>query len=158
MEQQFVVLNKANPMAWALMPYAIERIKQFCIKHRTDVNPEELANLVQQHFLADNPLLLVIVGYQKGVGVFAHALGSIDDLTGNRFMTVMQFETDIPFQDREELKRMWDQFRLWGIANGATDGQLVTMDDAHVRMFKRYYGFKRHRITMRKSLLEKDNE
>jgi hypothetical protein len=155
MEQQFVVLHKSNPIAWALMPHALERIKRFAVKYETDTKPEELAVIIQQHFISDKPLLLVIVAYKPGEGVFAHALACIDDITGLRFLTIMQLETDIPFEDRNGVNRMWDQFKVWGLENGAKEARIVTMDDnVHVRMFQRYHGFKKHRISMRKSLLE----
>jgi hypothetical protein len=153
--EQFIVLSKDNPLAWALVPHALERIKRFSVKYETDTNPEVLADLIQQHFVSDKPLLLVIVAYRPGKGVFAHALACIDDITGSRFVTIMQLETDIPFKDRAEVKRMWDQFKVWGLENGATEARIVTMDDnIHARMFQRYHGFKKHRISMRKSLLE----
>ena len=154
MDQQFVVLVKENPLAWALMPHAIARIKQFSVKYETDTDPGALAALIHQHFISDNPLLLVIVAYEKGAGVFAHALACIDDITGKRFLTIMQFETDIPFKNRSELGLMFNQFKVWGLGNGATEARIVTMDEKHVRMFERYYGFKKHRISMNKSLLE----
>jgi len=152
--QDFLVLDKRNPMAWAFMPYALERIKRFSVKYQTDTDPDALASLIQQHFVSDKPLLKVIVGYQKGHGVFAHALACIDDITGIRFLTIMQLESDIPFEDREEVARMFGQFEEWGRQHGAIEVRLVTMDQKHVRMFERYYGFKQHRISMNKSLLE----
>ena len=153
-EQQFLMLDKSNPMAWAFMPYAVERIKRFAVKYETDTQPEALAALVQTHFVSDNPLLMVAVGYEKGLGVFAHALACIDDITGKRFMTIMQLESDVPFKDRAEIDRMMHQFEVWGRQNGAVETRLVTMDERHVRMFERYHGFKKHRISMNKSLVE----
>jgi len=154
MEQQFLLLEKTNPMAWAFMPYALDRIKRFAVKYETDTRPEELAALIQTHFVSDAPLLKVAVAYQKGKGVFAHALACIDDITGTRFLTIMQLESDIPFKDRSEVNNMMGQFKMWGLRNGAVEIRLVTMDEKHVRMFERYHGFKKHRISMNKSLLE----
>jgi len=154
MEQQFIVLHKSNPVAWALMPHALNRIKRFAVKYETDTEPEALAALVEQHFVSEEPLLLVIVAYQSGEGVFAHALACIDDILGKRFLTIMQFETDIVFEDRSELSRMLKQFEVWGQQHNATEVRLVTMDESHVRLFQRYYGFKKHRISMNKPLLE----
>lgn len=154
MSQQFVVLNKNNPVAWALMPHALSRIERFAVKYETDTPPEALSALVEQHFVSETPLLMAIVAYQSGKGVFAHALACIDDILGRRFLTIMQFETDIAFEDRSELGKMLKQFEVWGQQNGATEVRLVTMDETHVRLFQRYYGFKKHRISMNKPLLE----
>jgi hypothetical protein len=153
--QSFLLLDKANPMAWAFMPYALERIKRFIVKYRTDTDPDVLASLIQQHFVMDEPLLKVAVGYQKGKGVFAHALACIDDITGTRFLTIMQLESDILFEDRKEVIKILDGFEAWGRKYGAKEVRLVTMDRKHVRMFERYYGFKeQHRIAMHKALSE----
>ena len=153
--QEFLVLHKSDPRAWAFMPYALERIKRFAVKYGTDTKPEELADLIQQHFVSDKPLLLVAVAYEKGKGVFAHALASIDDITGNRFLTIMHLESDIPFDDPAEVRRILEQFKVWGLQNGAESSQVVTKDEARARLFERQYGFKQHRILLRKSLLEK---
>ena len=154
MEQQFILLHKSNPAAWAFMPYALERIKKFAVKYQTDTNPDEIASLIMVHFVSDKPVLVAGVAYQPGDGVFAHVLACIDDITGNRFLTIMQMETDIPFSDREPVKRMFEELKVWGLQNGAEEARIVTSDKAHARMFERYYGFKQHRIVMRKSLLE----
>jgi hypothetical protein len=155
MEQQFLMLTKDNPLAWALMPYALIRIKNFCVEHGTDLDPERIAQLVQEHFISDKPLLLVAVGFQKGRGVFAHALGAIDELTGNRFLSIMQFQhdKDIPFNNKEEVIHIFEQYKLWGLANGAKEVQIVTNTPALVKLYERY-GFKLHRYQMRTTITE----
>ncbi len=152
--QQFIMLRKDNPLAWALIPYAIERVKKFCTTFGTDTDPDKLAALIQQHFVSDDPLMLVMVGVEKGRGIFAHALGCIDEITGRRFLTIMHMESDEPYRDREAIKAAFLEFKVWGLKHGASEAQLVTSDEAHARMFERFYGFKKHRILMRKSLVE----
>jgi len=155
MDQIFLMLEKSNPIAWGLLPKAIERIKKFCVEYGTDIDPDQLASLIQQQFISENPLLLVAVGYKPGKGVFAHALGAIDEITGNRFLTIMQFERDedVPFADRSEVMRMFEQYKLWGLSNGAKEMQLVTRSPELVKLFE-LYGFKLHRYLMRLSLME----
>jgi hypothetical protein len=153
--QEFLVLHKDDPRAWAFMPFALARIKRFAVKYGTDTKPDALAELIQQHFISDKPLLLVAVAYEKGLGVFAHALASIDDVTGNRFLTIMHLESDIPFDDPEEVEKVLEQFKVWGLQNGAESAQVITSTEARARLFEKRYGFKRHRILLRKSLLER---
>ena len=154
-EQQLMILDKHDSLSWVLMPKALERIEKFCRKYQTDTNADELVNLVQMHFVAENPLLMVAVGFQPGKGVFAHALACIDENIGNRFVTIMQLESDVPFEDRKAVNLILDQFKLWGLSHNAIEVNIVTTDEAHARLFKRYYGFRQHRIVMRKSLMEK---
>jgi len=154
MEQKFVFLRKEDPLAWALMPYAVARIKKFCTTFGTDTDPDQLADLVQKHFVSDDPLMVVVVGVKKGVGVFAHALACIDEITGNRFLTIMHMESDLPYEDREAVKAVFLELKIWGLKHGAAEAQIVTSDEDHVRMFKLFYGFKYHRTLMRLSLME----
>jgi hypothetical protein len=152
--QQFFILKKEDPLSWALLPHAIERVKRFCTTFGTDMNPDELAKLIQHHFVSDDPLMIVRVGVEKGRGIFAHALACIDEITGNRFLTIMHMESDEPYRDREAIREAFTEFKIWGLKHGASQCQLVTPDEAHARMFERFYGFKKHRILMRLSLLE----
>jgi hypothetical protein len=153
-EQRFILLHKSNPAAWALMPHAIERIKKFCVEYGTDLDPERMGKLVEQHFISDNPLLLVIVGYRRDVGVFCHAVGSIDDVLGKKFLTILQFESDMAFTDRTQVDSMWQEFAKFGLKHGAAEAQLVTSNERMVKLFSKYYGFKQHRYLMRQSLKE----
>jgi hypothetical protein len=153
-EQRFVLLRKEDPLAWALMPHVLDRIEKFCNKHQTDVNGKELVKIVQRCFVEENPLVICAAAYEKGQGVFAHALASIDNITGTKFLTIMQMETDRPFADREAMMDIWRQLRIWGLNHMANEARLVTRTPAQVRMFEQYYGFKQHRIMMLKSLME----
>lgn len=153
--QQYYLLKKEDSLAWALMPLAIERIKKFCLNVATDSHPGRLADLVQKHFVSDDPLMVVAVGVEKGAGVFAHCLACIDEITGNRFLTIMQFETDKAFEDREAVMEMLGRLKVWGMQHGAAEAQLLTSSDALVEVFEKRYGFKKHRILMRCHLMEK---
>ena len=153
-EQHFTMLHKDDPISWAFMPYALDRITRFCVEHQTDMDGRELARIVGQSFLEDDPLMLCAVCYEKGVGVFAHALACIENITGNKFLTILQMETDRPFADRKALKRVWEQFRAWGLKHMAGEARLVTRTPAQAKVFERYYGFKQLRIVMSKSLME----
>lgn len=151
-EQQFIILRKENPAAWALMPHAIDRIKRFCVTYGTDLNPEVVAQLVQSNFISDKPMIMIVVGYRRDIGVFCHAMGVIDDITGNRFLTIVQFESDIPFADRKQVAEMWKEFEKFGLLRGAKEAQLVTSSPKLVDVFEKRYGFKQHRFMMRKEL------
>lgn len=153
-EQRFVVINKDNPIAWALMPLVLDRIDKFCTKHQTDFVGTELVKVVRRSFLEDDPLIICIAAYEKGKGVFAHALACIDDILGFKCMTVLQTETDRKFDDREALMGMWQHLRAWGLNHMVSEARLVTRTPAQVRMFERYYGFKQRRVMMSKSLME----
>ena len=152
MTQQLMILDKSDSLSWALMPLAVERIKTFCHFYQTDTNAEALANLVHLHFVADQPLMKVAVGFQKGRGVFAHLLACIDENVGNRFLTIMQVEADVPFEDRDAVNDIYKQLEAWAVSHGAIEANIVTLDTAHVKLFERFYGFKQHRIVMRKPL------
>jgi hypothetical protein len=156
MEQFYLLLKKKNPLAWALMPHALERVKKFCVDYETDVDPIEIEKLIQQHFVSDKPVLMIAVGYMPGHGIFCHALACIDEITGTRFLTVMQFkrDDDLEFEDREKLMQIWEQLRVWGRDNGAKQAQLVTLSEKHVDYFTKNFGFKLHRYLMRQPLGE----
>jgi len=152
-EQHYIILRKEDPIAWALLPYAIERIKRFCVKYETDGSPDELAKLIRHHFVVDDPLILVAVGYEQGRGVFAHTLACLDEILGKRILTIMQVESDIKL-DREAAKLIFAEFKVWGLKHNADEVRLVTPDESRANHFETVYGFKKHRIVMRKSLLE----
>ena len=153
MGQHFVILHKDDPLAWALMPHVLARIERFCDKHQTDLDGKELARIVQYNFVQDDPLMICATAYEKGKGVFAHALACIDDITGNRFLTIMQMETDKPFGCRDDVNEVLNRLRIWGLNHMAGEARIVTRTPAQVRVFERYYGFKQHRVMMSKSLL-----
>lgn len=153
-EQRYFILHRDSPLSWALMPYAIERIKKFCVDYGTDLNPEIVADLVQQNFISDSPKIMIIVGYQKDVGIFCHVMGVIDDITGNKFLTILQFKSDIPFDDKEQVAKMWKKLQAFGLKHGAKEAQLITASDKLVKVFDEKYGFKLHRYLMRKDLEE----
>ncbi len=127
----FFLLDMDNPVAWALMPYAIERVKVFCLKYHTDTDPERMAELIRLNFVADNPLILMAVGYKKGVGVFLHCMVGIEDITGNRFLTIMQYESDLPIPEsaRGDLMEAYRKIEEWGKQHGAQAVNFVTMDE-----------------------------
>jgi hypothetical protein len=152
--QQYIILKKEDPLSWALFPQTIERVKNFCRSFGTDTDPDQLADLIQKHFVADDPLMVLVAGVEKGRGVFAHALACIDEITGRRFLTIMHMESDEPYRDQEAIKNVLTELKVWGLKHGAMQAQIVTSDEAHVRMFERFYGFKKHRILMRMSLVE----
>jgi hypothetical protein len=152
--QRYFILRKDDPLSWALMPQAVERIRQFCVTFGTDTDPDQIADYIQKNFVMDDPMMVVMVGVEKGRGVFAHALACIDEITGSRFLTIMHMESEEPYRDREALKAAFTELKIWGLKHGASQCQLVTSDEAHVRMFERFYGFKKHRVLMRLSLLE----
>lgn len=144
-------LEKNDPFSWALAPIIFERIKKFIVKYNCDGDPETMVKVVQQHFILDNPLMLMLAGLDDNSKVIGHALACIDELHGKRWLTIMHLELD-ELNELEVKREALAKLKKWGMDRGATEAQILTSTDSRVRLFTEQYGFKEHRIQMRQPI------
>ena len=152
---KIIPLYKMNPWAWTLMPLGLQRIEMFVKKYDTDSSAEVLCNSVMANFITDNPMVLLVVAV-RDMRTVGHLLASVDMWCEKKFVTILQYDLDEPI-DTGILKAALDQLGAWGLTHGAENMQVLaqTRGDrpmALSRMFERYYGFKMHRVLMRKPI------
>jgi hypothetical protein len=145
-----VFMHKQDPLSWILMPTVLDRIRKFIEKYNCDGPADKMLPLIQQHFISDNPLILTLAGVENGE-VWGHALVCIDALFDNRWMTILQTQIDRPMSKEVE-KDTWDKLLAWGKSKGAKEVQLLTPSNNRALLFAKKYGFRTHRIQMRRSI------
>ena len=152
---KIILLYKENPLAWALMPHGLSRIEMFVKKWDTDSSAEVLCNSVMANFVTDNPMVLLVLAVED-MSTVGHLLCSVDVWCDKKLVTILQYDLDKAI-DFGILSAALDRVGVWGLTHGAENMQVLaqTRGDrpmALSRMFERYYGFKMHRVLMRKPI------
>lgn len=106
------------------------------------------------HFVAENPQFFMMVAINSE-GIKGHALAAIEVYYETRYLTIIQYELDQAVS-LDKLKQGFEAILSWGLLQGAEDTLLSTPTKLKMRTFARYYGFKPHRIVMRRSLVKKE--
>ena len=137
------------------MPHGLQRIEMFVKKWDTDSSAEVLCNSVMANFVTDKPMVLLVLAV-RDMQTVGHLLASVDMWCDKRFVTILQYDLDGPI-DTGILNAALDRIAAWGLTHGAENIQVLaqTRGDrpmALSRMFERYYGFKMHRVLMRKPI------
>jgi hypothetical protein len=143
-------LEKQSPESWAMMPAILDRVRGFCFHYGTDVPAANIVNAITAHFIADKPTVRAwaIFNAESLVG---HAITTIEDIAGVKILLFLQWEMDEGI-DRVVLQNAFDMACQWGLEHGATEAQLSTFNEILQKMFSRCWGFKVHRIIMRRAL------
>lgn len=154
-ELRVIRLRDENPLAWALMPEALSRVRTFCRKYDSDADADLLCAHIKRNFDSTSmpePNLLLLVGVQGGRMV-GHLLASLDEWCGSRHLSILQYEADQGVAPPVGLMRaVLDQLGEWARQRGATAIQLLARNPALVRAFQRHYGFRVEKTLMRRSL------
>ena len=145
-----IFLDKHDSLSWALIPAVFKRIRKFIKEYHTDGDPKILTELIEKHFIAEKPLMLMVAGVEDGE-VVGHILAAIDEFTGKRWLTILQLDIDKKYRKQlfKERKVVWEKLLDWGRLNFATEVQILTPTDSRTRLFEKYFGLKQHRILMR---------
>lgn len=145
-----VPMTKLSPWAWAAMPELERRIRDFCVRHDTDLPADLLIRSVHASYIADVPNMLVILAIDDGQ-VIGHLLVDLADWGGRKVATIVQYALDgmVPI---EVLRKGLGLIEQWARGRGCQAVQVLAISEELARAYGRFYGFRRHRVLMRKRL------
>jgi len=146
-----VLLQRDDPLSWQLMPVFCRRVARFCQRYGSEADVPLLLRAIEVNFTSEEPFCLGAVGL-RGNRVVGHVFASVDDWFGVRFLTLVQFEIDVPGFDRHALRVAFSRILAWGKTKGCRKAQLLARDERLARYFKRVWGFKPDKILMRGEL------
>lgn len=145
-----LLLRREDPLSWSLVPEVCERIRRFCELVGSDTPAEMLVQAYWQSFVQPKPLMIAGVALDD-TGIVAHVLLVIEEWAGTRTATVFQHQHDRPIP-REELRRGFEAVLTWARSCGAMQFQGLALDRRVARIARQRYGFKEHRILMRRPI------
>ena len=149
---RIVMLDKSASVAWMLMPEFLERVKQFCLTEDADSNGEMLAESIMRDFVIDQHIYGLMVGILDG-RVCGHLLASIDRWYNKLYCTVLQYQWDEHLGvSRGLIQAGFDALADWANLNQCEQIQALVPTEAHERRLKMLYGFRRHKILMRREI------
>lgn len=140
-------------MAWAYLPLLLQRIRSFSQYHEGIGNPDALARAMEINFISDEPVLLALIIVDDDGQVIAHALVSLDEWLGTKYITLQQYQTDraIP---RDRINEGLRYIENWGRLRGAEEARAVVDGEKLQRAYKIFLGLKPYKMIMNKSLKE----
>jgi hypothetical protein len=152
---EIVRLENTKDNHWALMSKVLKRITDFCERHGTDIPAKTITKALASHFISDAPMIATwaILDDMELIG---HAVVSVEDQHGTCILSFLQWEMDAHIE-RDLLRNAFKEVCDFGIKRGATWVQMVTFNEQLQHLFAREWGFKTHRIIMRRSLGGHDN-
>jgi hypothetical protein len=156
MNPEIFILRPDDARSWALMPYALARIKAFCIADEPDEEPESLVFRVETSFVRFDGVYGIIVVLQDGqlVGHVLLRLEQIVDQPEKRWLTVEQYSLDKGSGVTLEIAReSFGKIRTVARVLKATSLRARVKDEARERAF-RAYGFKRMAILLHQEVGE----
>lgn len=150
---RLVLLFKERPAAWALMPEALERVKAFCKKTQSDDDPEILAAVIEQNFASEKPLIVLMVAVDPSGDLLGHLLADIEEWGAKKYLVIRQYDLDdkagIPV---ELLRAGLEAIEEWGRMHGAMKTRVFALNDEWERGLRTFYGFRKNRTLMERSL------
>lgn len=154
------VFHRSDPLSWALMPYACERIWRFCETFPTDFSQGAAAfvETFQVNFASPDPrmVLLVVIEGEQLVG---HALLDIQTYWKKTVVNVQQLRIDRPWPRAEldqEIARIEPVLAAWAARHGATEFRCLTASGTVARVLRSRYGFEEHGILIRRDIPKDD--
>lgn len=115
------------------------------IEHGDD--PNDITNEIGRDFLLASPRWFK-AGFIDDRGVMVgHLLSSVE----GKILHVWHMKFDVPMT-RLERKEISELLFDWGRGNGCTESESYVDTEAQARRLQIFYGYKRHKILMRKAL------
>jgi hypothetical protein len=134
------------------MPKLLERIERFCEEERTDQPASSAKAHVMAQFVSEKPLIRCLLALDEGENVVGHLIAVIEVYHGRNILSIWQYSVDERI-DRRLLLEEWEKLVAWAKTEwGAKEAHSCAMDDKRARMDSIFWGFKRHRILMRREI------
>ena len=145
-------LHRSNPLAWALLPAALDRVRKFRATYERFGDVERLCRVIEAHFLTDDPNLLLIVGYD-GEKLVGHLLLTLDEWMGDKFVMIHQYEWDTALP-RAEVREHLARIEEWARRKGAGQVRVIAEGPVRERAYRAFYGFEGGKTLMTKKVKE----
>jgi hypothetical protein len=146
-----LVVEKKDPLAWAMMPALKARIEKFCATYDSDAKPDLFLQQLEQSFILVHPGIIGMLLLDDKAAIVGHIVLTLEDWMGTKMATILQLECDVPLT--EELFRVpLEWFEWWAKASGAQFFQCFARNEAAARLFEKKFGFEKKRVLMRKRL------
>lgn len=154
-----LLLEKKNRTHWALMPFVLDRVREFCKRWESVADPEQLCQQIVNCFVLGNPAVIVLALIDEANGALVgHVLAETSDWAGSRFATILQYELDQPqptdAQPRrafslEDRRRGFAAIEEWARQQKCLGVQVFARNPKVARAF-RAYGLSQNAVLMRK--------
>jgi hypothetical protein len=145
-------LHRSNPLAWALLPAVLDRVRAFRATYEHFGDVERLCRVIEAHFLVDDPDVMLIVGWD-GARVVGHALLTLDEWLGDKFVTIQQYEWDAALP-RAEVRAHLARIEEWARRKGAGQIRVVAEGPVRERAYRAFYGFEGGKTLMSRKVKE----
>lgn len=137
---KFLVLNYHWGQRGLLFEY-LQRIKSFCERYGTDADVIVMMEYITGMYYNKTPSMMLFVIVDEDEKIIAHALVSIEDFFGSKYINILQYERDEKFPG-DEKKKFFDFITEWGLTNGADRIKIQARNEAVAGLFEKY-GFSR---------------
>ena len=134
-----------------LLGQCLKRIRKFAEEFDSDADPMVLARAVEHDSLQDQPAFCLIIAVQ-GIKVVGHLLATADWYFGKRYVFVHQLDLRGVGFTPEEARAHYDILKTWAKSMGASGIRAGAGTDAHVRLYKSWFGFAPFRTIMKGDL------
>jgi hypothetical protein len=150
-EEKVLSLVREEGSGWGYMPEFLHRVEAFCKAENTDLKFPEASRLIMQSFISDKPTMRLLLAFEddKPVG---HLIAVIEVYHGRNTLSIWQYALDNGF-DRHLLQQAWEDTIEWAKSVwGAKEAYSSALDEKRARMDSIFWGFKPHRILMRREI------
>lgn len=148
------ILHRDQPQDWMWHPQVMGRIARFCQEHEDQAEAYLLVRNIQQAFIMDDPVLMVIALLRDGLLV-GHLLCDRSILYYKPIVTVHQYMLDcpIPNEVRERIVRIIRDWAKDPGPNGDRETgpyiQWLVRDKALAKMYQRFFKAEPQTLLMR---------
>lgn len=150
MSTRVILVRHDCEESWQYMPRVLQRIADFCAHYSPEEDGAQLAEVCKIQFLHPQPTFRIYAAIRDDV-VVGHALVSVSEWLGSRWVTIHQYETDetLPV---DVVRTHRDEIESWARSIGATEVRAIVASEGRVRAFGRFYGLKPWRMLLRREL------
>jgi len=150
------LLTKHDPLDWAILPHALQSVRDFCAQYEPEADAGRLVQVIQQAFILDDPGMIVLAFFKDDT-LIGHMLC---DRTLHYFapiVTVHQYllTAAISRDCREQaiaLVKAWGK-QPWGTPPQPCQSiQWLVRSKELAVMYRRYFQATTHRLIMRTTI------
>jgi hypothetical protein len=146
-----VVLHRGNPIARELMPQLLARVRALSERLEGVGDPGILCRSIELNFLVPDPQIIAIVAVDDDGRVVGHAVCSLDQWLGHKYVMVLQYALDGALS-REAVRKQMAKVEEWGRNHGAVELRALVTGDTLERAYRIFYGFQRKQVLMTKPI------
>jgi hypothetical protein len=132
------------------MPELAARVRAFAQRYGSDTDPELLVEAYRMHFVNREPAMIAFAGLAES-GIVAHAFIQTEVWGTTKIANVTQFESSsrVP---AAEMRKAYGAILGWAKTQGIEELQAMALGGSRARLFERAYGFRLHRVVLRRPL------